>query len=117
MKHLCAALMISILPISVFAKTIHCEGQSLKSPEKKVTAVVEEFKSVDIHVENNNYLSGVLEHVENNFYFNSLGDCSDQATGGHDYSFKLKGDTAEYHYSWCYDDGWSGYEAFELTCK
>lgn len=121
MKRLSAALMISILPFSAFSndiqKTIHCEGQSLKSPETKVTAIVNEFKSADVQVENRSYSSAVLEHVENNFYFNSLGDCSDQATGGHDYSFELKGNTAVYHYSWCDDDGWYGSETFELTCK
>ena len=49
-------------------------------------------------------------------YSSSMGECSDQNNGGHDYSFVIQGNVATYTYSWCDDDGFYGTESYKLKC-
>lgn len=61
-----------------------------------------------------------LSYISENFYQNVVGDsCSDQYYGitEHSLDFSNKTNAATYTYSWCDDDGGSGFESYNLTCE
>lgn len=60
-----------------------------------------------------------LSFVSEGSFENVLGDsCTNQFTGitEHYLNFSEKTKSASYTYSWCDDDGGSGYESYNLTC-
>lgn len=107
-----------VFSFSIQANLLKCTGSSIDQ-KVSVEALVEENAEAQIKLfySKTNYTNEqFLTFSEGVYYYNYGDSCTNQETGLEEYILSLKNDSASLIFSWCDDDGGSGFEEYELTC-
>lgn len=119
MKSLIVVSVLSLISFSSFANTLKCIGSSADGTVN-VEASIELEKEAQVRAFYSKYtwtLNQSLNYEDGQYFYIHGDSCSNQISGLDTYFLTLNGSTAAFKYTWCDDDGGSGYEEYSLTCS